>query len=175
MIKSTSVIVLIALIIFSCSKNKSNFDNTISGIYSTHFIGSVDVDETGEKSSHEDIMLHEQHEELIDVLLKRVFDGTINVYSAIDPSIKLTEEEVQSILHTEEYFDVEDDNGNITNRHIKSTLKAEDISHLSFQEDWKYSDDGKLIKEVQKVAFHTQSFEEDGSYRGKLILFWLEL
>lgn len=175
MIKNSILVLLTATTLCSCSNKEVNYNSIIENVYSSHFVGSVDVDEIGEKSSLEDILLHEKHEELTKIILDRVYSGSINVFSALDPSVKLTQKEIELILYTDEYFDIEEDNGEITNKHIKTKLTSSDISHLSFQEDWKYTDQGKIIKEVKKVALHSQSFEEDGTYRGKLILFWVEL
>lgn len=166
-------LLVLTFAVLSCSSEKSSVLE-ITKVFSTKYIGSIDNDYASELSGFETENNSVNYSKYVQDLLDKSENGQFAIFDPLDKESKLSKDEIEELFNITEEIELELENGEKHVKTIHSKLNSDYISHLTFEENWTIYDDGSVKKEIIRIALHKQSFDQLGSYRGRLTLFWIE-
>jgi hypothetical protein len=176
------LLLVFAVGLFSCSKEKSNETSSSIAQGCTVWADSI--------SAQSPVMIQDGWSEadwakenkyntakIFNTIKDAVLTGKLKAYDVYDNN-EIPMEEFKMILERTDTVEQADEQKpeNIRQLILKTELKAEDIARIDTKEKWYFDETAfKLKKEVESITFLKNSYTESGEIRGVAAVFMVKL
>jgi hypothetical protein len=178
--KKNLLLILPAVILFSCSKDDSNkTDNSSCSVWADQISAqSPVIIQEGWSEADWNKENKFNREKIFNTILEAVLAGKLQAYDVYENK-PISIPDIQKMIHRTDTLMQEDlDHPEAPMREIvvKTDLKAEDIARIDTKEKWLFDEKTyTLIKEVESITFLTNSYTEKGEIRGVAAVFMVKL
>lgn len=161
------LIVSVTFMLLSCSKNTEKRDIITQRIQYEVLIKSPNPDFDWWVQNIEG----QQRETFLKTIISKTTQSEVKAYD--DFGKTLTAEQLQNIIHRVDTVWINSDTADSEPVAVEHAFNINDISALSFIEEWQLADNAQIEKRIIGYAPLISVFDADGDFRGFKPLFWL--